>query len=343
MKATKPKISHYELLVRACDQAKASFERALTKEASAKHFLKTSPSSDLPKSEIKILKLEFEKTQLRRKSKKIALKIAALRLKVWAKKHDVEEKIYELSDNGETVETPSIKDDPFSPTDSKKNRKAAKAKSTGSTETKASKKQDKAAKIKTVEAVEAAAPKKRGPAPKPKAEVVEAAAPKKRGPAPKPKVEVVEAAAPRKRGPAPKPKAEAVEAAAPKRRGPAPKPKAEVVEAVAPKKPGKVAKVKSVEVVSPPKAPKAAASQPNDFTLLEGVGAKVNQILMSANIMNFSQLANTDEEVLRKILYDQKFRFLNPTILISQAKLAAAGKMAELEKMKTDLKLNKKK
>ena len=56
MKAKKQRISHYELLVQSCDNAQVGYERALTKEASAKHFVKTA-SSDSAKSEIKILEM----------------------------------------------------------------------------------------------------------------------------------------------------------------------------------------------------------------------------------------------------------------------------------------------
>jgi predicted flap endonuclease-1-like 5' DNA nuclease len=55
-------------------------------------------------------------------------------------------------------------------------------------------------------------------------------------------------------------------------------------------------------------------------------------------ISTFAQLAAAKEEDVRKILSENKFRFGNPATMIEQAKLAAAGKMTELEKLKAELK-----
>jgi predicted flap endonuclease-1-like 5' DNA nuclease len=105
MKTVPTKPSHYELLLKSYDKALATYERTKTDELSAKHFYKNA-LKDTSKADRKILKLEYERIKFRRKSRKAALKIAAIRLKVWAKQHDEEVKIYQLSDAAIADETP---------------------------------------------------------------------------------------------------------------------------------------------------------------------------------------------------------------------------------------------
>jgi predicted flap endonuclease-1-like 5' DNA nuclease len=299
MEAKKQKISHYESLIRACDKTKAEYERILTKEASSKHFWKTA-SSDFSKSEVKILKLEYQKAKLRRKAKKMSVEISELRLKAWAKTHDVEDKIYELSENAQSSDNSSDAND------SKKGNKKAK-------------KHPLAIVIVPTEIKKPSKPVE-----------VAAAEPKKAGKAAKPKpVEVATKAA-----------------AEPKKAGKAAKPKPVEVAAKAtaePKKAGKVAKPKpeaTTEKVQKgrPKTVKAAAENIQDLTLLEGIGAKVKEILGNAGITTFAQLAAAKEADIKQILVENKFRFGNPPTMIEQAKLAAAGKMTELEALKLELK-----
>jgi predicted flap endonuclease-1-like 5' DNA nuclease len=299
MEAKKQKISHYESLIRACDKTKAEYERILTKEASSKHFWKTA-SSDFTKSEIKILKLEYQKAKLRRKAKKMSIEISELRLKAWAKTHDVEDKIYELSESAQSADNSSDAND------SKKSNKKAK-------------KHPLAIVIVPTEIKKPSKPVE-----------VAAAEPKKAGKAAKPKpVEVAAKAAdePKKAGKAAKPKPVEVAAKV----------------AAEPKKAGKIAMPKpeaSTEKVQKgrPKTVKAAAENTQDLTLLEGIGAKVKEILGSAGITTFAQLAAAKEADIKLILVENKFRFGNPPTMIEQAKLAAAGKMDELEALKLELK-----
>jgi predicted flap endonuclease-1-like 5' DNA nuclease len=293
MEAKKQKISHYELLMRACDKTKIEYERTLTKEAATKHYCKTA-SPDLSKSEKKILSLEYKKAKLRRKAKKLSLEISELRLKAWAKTHDIEDKIYELSESPQIVDNQPIVSDN---SDKKSNKKG------------------------------------KG---KPPLAIVIVPSEIKKPSNSKPKYAEAEAPEPKKRGRVAKPKpVEAVEAE-PKKQGKVAKPKPiETVKEVAtePKKSGKAAK------------PKAAtdAQKPQDLTLLEGIGPKVMEILGNAGISTFAQLAATKEEDVRNILLENKFRFGNPATMIEQAQLAAAGKMTELEKLKTELKGGKRK
>ncbi|MDI6695849.1 MAG: hypothetical protein QME21_12450 [Anaerolineales bacterium] len=81
-----------------------------------------------------------------------------------------------------------------------------------------------------------------------------------------------------------------------------------------------------------------AALQPDDLTLIEGVGPKVNQLLNQAGIQTFSQLAATDVERLRQILEDADLRFIDPASWPEQAQLAAQGKRAEMEALQARLK-----
>jgi large subunit ribosomal protein L20 len=105
MKTASTKPSHYELLLKSYDKALATYERTKTDEKAAKHFYKNA-LKDTSKADLEILKLEHERIKFRRKSRKAALKIAAIRLKVWAKLHDEEVKIYQLSDSAMVEETP---------------------------------------------------------------------------------------------------------------------------------------------------------------------------------------------------------------------------------------------
>jgi predicted flap endonuclease-1-like 5' DNA nuclease len=289
MEAKKQKISHYELLMRACDKTKAEYERILTKEASTKHFWKTA-SPELSKSEKKILKLEYRKAKLRRKAKKMSVEISELRLKAWAKTHDVEDKIYELSENAQSTDSQTTQSN------------------------KKTKKQPLAIVIVPSEI-------------KKPSQTVEIAAvePPKKGKAAKPKPVEATTDAPKKTGKVAKPKPIEATTDAPKKAGKVAKPKPIEATTDAPKKAGKVAKPKPVEATQ-------------DLTLLEGIGPKVMDILGSVGISTFAQLAAAKEEDVRKILSKNKFRFGNPATMIEQAKLAAAGKMTELEKLKAELK-----
>jgi predicted flap endonuclease-1-like 5' DNA nuclease len=299
MEAKKQKISHYESLIRACDKTKAEYERILTKEASSKHFWKTA-SSDFSKSEIRILKLEYKKAKLRRKAKKMSIEISELRLKAWAKTHDVEDKIYELSET-QSADNQSDAND-------------------------SNKKSNKKAKKHPLAIVIVPAEIK-----KPKAIEVAVAEPKK-------VVKVVK----------PKPVEATTEVAAePKKAGKVAKPKpveAAVKAAAEPKKTVKVTKPVTVATAETkgqrgrPKTEKTAAEKPQDLTLLEGIGAKVKEILGNAGITTFAQLAAAKEADIKQILVENKFRFGNPPTMIEQAKLAAAGKMKELEALKLELK-----
>lgn len=79
-------------------------------------------------------------------------------------------------------------------------------------------------------------------------------------------------------------------------------------------------------------APREASpeTQPDNLIIIEGIGPKINQLLQSAGIFTFAQLAETDVEHLRAILAPAGLRFIDPTSWIEQARLARDGKMEDL-------------
>lgn len=89
-----------------------------------------------------------------------------------------------------------------------------------------------------------------------------------------------------------------------------------------------------------PPAPPAAAEppKPDDLTVLEGVGPKVNGLLQAAGISTFAQLAAADLAHLNKILDDAGYAYMDPASWPEQAKLLAEGRMEEFEQLTESLK-----
>lgn len=82
-------------------------------------------------------------------------------------------------------------------------------------------------------------------------------------------------------------------------------------------------------------APRAEAISvpglPDDLTIVEGIGPKVNQILHAAGIGTFAQLAEAAPDRLRAILEDARLGFMDPATWPEQARLAWEGKLDELK------------
>ncbi len=93
---------------------------------------------------------------------------------------------------------------------------------------------------------------------------------------------------------------------------------------------------KDVSGTNAPREPSAEA-QPDNLIIIEGIGPKVNQLLQSAGIFTFAQLAETDVEHLRAILAPAGLRYMDPTSWPEQARLARDGKMEELKTMQDHL------
>lgn len=78
----------------------------------------------------------------------------------------------------------------------------------------------------------------------------------------------------------------------------------------------------------------------DDLSKIEGVGKKIAEILVAAEISSFDVLAKTTPKKLKTILEaaGNKFKVHDPATWPKQAKLAAAGKWAELKKLQSEIK-----
>jgi NADH-quinone oxidoreductase subunit I len=88
-------------------------------------------------------------------------------------------------------------------------------------------------------------------------------------------------------------------------------------------------------------AQSAASSAPDDLKRIEGIGPKIADVLLAANIQTFAQLAETDVEAIQKILQDADpnlVHLVDSTSWPKQARLAAAGKWEALERLQDRLK-----
>lgn len=84
-------------------------------------------------------------------------------------------------------------------------------------------------------------------------------------------------------------------------------------------------------------------AKPDDLTILEGIGPKVNKLLQSQGITTFAQLAEANTDRLKTILEKNSLQFMDPTSWPQQAKLASEGKMDELQSLMDNLKGGRKK
>ncbi len=83
----------------------------------------------------------------------------------------------------------------------------------------------------------------------------------------------------------------------------------------------------------------AEPAKTDDLTKIEGIGPKISGILKDAGIPTFATLAATEVNNLKEILQKAELRApYDPTSWPEQAKLAAAGKWAELETLQDQLK-----
>lgn len=76
----------------------------------------------------------------------------------------------------------------------------------------------------------------------------------------------------------------------------------------------------------------------DDFTIIEGVGPRINDLLHGAGINSFAQLAATDVTRLREILESANLRFIDPVTWREQSELAAQGRMDDLKALTDRLK-----
>ena len=78
--------------------------------------------------------------------------------------------------------------------------------------------------------------------------------------------------------------------------------------------------------------------EPDDLTVLEGVGPKVSALLEGAGITTYISLAIADVDRLRGILVRANLPMISPATWSEQAMLAAAGKWEELATLQDELK-----
>ncbi len=106
--------------------------------------------------------------------------------------------------------------------------------------------------------------------------------------------------------------------------------------APAPTKKAAAATTATVAAATPPPAP---AAKPDDLTKIEGVGAKTAGVLNAAGIHTFTELANSSQTDLKRILADAGMTgaYGDPTTWPEQAALAAAGKWSELDALQAKL------
>jgi predicted flap endonuclease-1-like 5' DNA nuclease len=312
--------SHYELLLKAFDKAQAALERAVTNEKTAKHYFKTT-SNDAKKKDRKILKLEYSRAKHRRKARKAAYKIAKLRLRQWAKTHSIDEKIYQLNDTTETNnKKQSVENKANTNVEktqvTKIGRKVKLSKDSISPQSKYTvqtkeSEVNETAEVVTINDVAIVVPVKKNYKPRVK---------KTEEPVATPIVKV-----PRTK--------KAVEAKAEK--------------AVKVPRTKKAVEAKAEKAVKVPRVVKtrttnleteSSKSTPQDLTLIEGIGPKINEWLQAAGITTFAILAATQNDTLKNILISRKNRIADPTTWPEQAALAAEGKTAELEALQAQLK-----
>ncbi len=117
---------------------------------------------------------------------------------------------------------------------------------------------------------------------------------------------------------------------------PAPAPKAEPVRAAA------VAPAAAATYVLDKAAAKAAGFKikgPNDLTVIEGIGPKINQLFNNAGYHTFAEVSKMNTDTMQKILDDAgpRYRLARPDTWAKQAELAAENKWAELKAWQDEL------
>jgi len=82
----------------------------------------------------------------------------------------------------------------------------------------------------------------------------------------------------------------------------------------------------------------AQPTEPDDLTLVEGIGPKTSSALQNAGINTYTQLAASDTDTLKGILNQAGVRVAVSDTWTEQAGLAAAGDWNALEALQTGLK-----
>lgn len=88
----------------------------------------------------------------------------------------------------------------------------------------------------------------------------------------------------------------------------------------------------------PPDSAPVTNSNPDDLTIIEGIGPKVAKLLESIGITTFQQLADADLGKLRETLDGAGYKYMEPAGWKEQAALAAKGDTEGLQKLQETLK-----
>lgn len=75
----------------------------------------------------------------------------------------------------------------------------------------------------------------------------------------------------------------------------------------------------------------------DDLTLIEGIGPKIQSVLQEAGVTTYAKIANLLPEEIMNILHEGGIRLAVAETWPKQAKLAAEGRMAELEELQEKL------
>ncbi|MDX1666738.1 MAG: helix-hairpin-helix domain-containing protein [Saprospiraceae bacterium] len=82
------------------------------------------------------------------------------------------------------------------------------------------------------------------------------------------------------------------------------------------------------------------SGDPEDLTIIEGIGPKIEKLLKEAGVQNWKSLADASEEKLRSVLEQagSRYKSVNPATWPPQATLAVEGKWKELKDYQDKLK-----
>jgi predicted flap endonuclease-1-like 5' DNA nuclease len=78
---------------------------------------------------------------------------------------------------------------------------------------------------------------------------------------------------------------------------------------------------------------------PNDLTVVEGIGPKINELFNNVGVVTFAQLAKQTVPQMQKVLDDAgaRYKLANPKTWAQQAALAAENKWSELKALQDKL------
>lgn len=78
---------------------------------------------------------------------------------------------------------------------------------------------------------------------------------------------------------------------------------------------------------------------PDDLTIIEGIGPKINQLFIDADISTFAQLSQTPVEKMQQVLTEagSRFSLANPETWAEQATLAANNQWQALKALQDEL------